>query len=318
MDVKIGTRKSPLALAQADWIKEELFKRGYTCTVVPILSLGERDTRSPLSDMVHREASGIFTKSLEEALLDRRIDCAVHSLKDMPVRVDGAFSLVAFSQRENPADVFLSREAPLSFSQIQDKAWRIGTSSPRRAAQIRYFFPHAQVVDVRGNVGSRLQFLETGKLDALILALAGLKRLFSPEPLERAVGCKGISVFELPTHAFVPAPGQGVLTVEMLKEREDNALWKDLEGLSHRASAKASQIERSLLAALGGGCALPLGALSQLDTDEKSLRLTAFLGGTDRETREKKGVFFQGEESVENQAGLVAKAVQALTTPRED
>jgi len=240
--VKIGTRGSQLARWQADWVSARLAKHGVRAEIVIIKTRGDAEVDRPLHEL---EGKGFFTKEIEDALLDRRIDVAVHSLKDLPTTLPKGLALGAIPARHDP------REALVNGTSLQGlKAGaRVGTSSLRRVAQLRFLRPDLDVVPLRGNVPTRVRKVETHDgLDAALLAIAGLERL--------GLGGKGtiIDPFDV-----MPAPGQGALGIEI--RTNDAATRKALAPLRDPASADAVAAERSLLAALGGGCQAPVAAL---------------------------------------------------------
>jgi len=240
--VKIGTRGSQLARWQADWVRERLAKHGVRTEIVMIKTRGDAEVDRPLHEL---EGKGFFTKEIEDALLDGRIDVAVHSLKDLPTTLPNGLALGAIPARHDP------REALVNGPSLRDlKAGaRVGTSSLRRIAQLKFLRPDVGVVPLRGNVPTRVRKVETHEgLDAALLAIAGLERL--------GLGGKGtiIDPFDV-----MPAPGQGALGLEV---RTNDAVTRTALALLHDpASADAVAAERALLAALGGGCQAPVAAL---------------------------------------------------------
>ncbi len=239
--MKIGTRGSRLARWQADWVRDRLAEHGVTAEIVVIKTRGDAEVDRPLHEL---EGKGFFTKEIEDALLDRRIDVAVHSLKDLPTALPPGLALGAIPARHD------SREALVSGASIAELAagTRVGTSSLRRIAQVRFLRPDLQVVPLRGNVPTRVKKVETRDgLDAALLAIAGLARL--------GLETKASIVDPL---EVMPAPGQGALGIEI--REDDNATRKAIAPLHDRVSAASVLAERALLAALGGGCQAPVGA----------------------------------------------------------
>jgi len=240
--VKIGTRGSQLARWQADWVRDRLAKNGLRAELVVIKTRGDAEVDRPLHEL---EGKGFFTKEIEDALLDGRIDVAVHSLKDLPTTLPPGLALGAIPARHDP------REALVNGKSLRDlKAGaRVGTSSLRRVAQLRFLRPDVTVVALRGNVPTRVRKVEAHEgLDAALLAIAGLERL--------GLGGKG-SVLD--PFDVMPAPGQGALGIEM--RANDVATRHALAPLHDAASADAVAAERALLAALGGGCQAPVAAV---------------------------------------------------------
>jgi len=241
--VKIGTRGSQLARWQADWVQQRLVAHGGSARaeVVIIKTRGDAEVDRPLHEL---EGKGFFTKEIEDALLDGRIDIAVHSLKDLPTTLPPGLALGAVPQRHDP------REALVNGTSLMDLAagTRLGTSSLRRIAQVRFLRPDVDVVPLRGNVPTRVRKVEQREgLDAALLAVAGLERL--------GLGAKGAPIDPLDV---MPAPGQGALGIEI--RADDKATRAALRPLHDPASAVAVAAERALLAALGGGCQAPVAA----------------------------------------------------------
>jgi len=239
--VKIGTRGSRLARWQADWVRAALAARGIAAELVVIKTQGDAEVDRPLHEL---EGKGFFTKEIEEALLDDRIDVAVHSLKDLPTRLPDGLALAAIPRRHDP------RESLVGGTSLADlpAGTRVGTSSLRRIAQLRFMRPDLQVVPLRGNVPTRVRKVESGDgLDAALLAIAGLERL--------DLGAKAALIDPLDV---MPAPGQGALGIEI--RARDAKTRQALEPLHDAASAAAVAAERALLAGLGGGCQAPIAA----------------------------------------------------------
>jgi len=249
--LRLGTRRSRLALAQAEEVAVALRAAGETVELVPIVTAGDRGVPATASP---EGVKGLFVAEIVRALQAGEIDLAVHSAKDLPAGDPDGVVVGAVPERADPRDVLVTRDgAPAG-----DGA--VGTSSLRRRAQLRRLFPAATIVDVRGNVDTRLRRLDAGDVDGLVLAAAGLGRL-------------GVA----PAHArpfdpadMVPAPGQGALAVQV---RTDDAATREVvKGLDHMASRMAFEAERTVVARLGGGCALPLGALAEVGAGEVRLR----------------------------------------------
>jgi len=241
----IGSRGSQLALWQARWIQARLQSLGVESRLEIIHTTGDKITHVALSKV---GTKGLFTKEIEEALLDHSIDLAVHSLKDMPTELPAGLTLTAIPEREDPRDAVVGgRLGDLK------QGSRVGTSSLRRAAQLRVTRPDLEISDIRGNLDTRLRKLDEGKYDAIVLASAGLRRLGwenrITEALDPAVMC--------------PAVGQGALAVET---RDDSGEAREIcRRLDHFETRIAVTAERAVLAALGGGCQVPIGAHARLD-----------------------------------------------------
>ena len=243
--LRIGTRASQLAMAQAHQTRARLMAAHRLAEgafeIVPITTSGDRIQDRPLADA---GGKGLFTKEIEEALLDRRIDIAVHSSKDMPTVLPDGLQLSTFLPREDARDAFLGRGAP----RIADlpRGARVGSSSLRRQALIRRLRPDLDVVLFRGNVQTRLRKLEEGVADGTMLALAGLKRL----------GLESIATEIMPLDAFPPAPGQGAIGIE---GRVGDARTNDLLAAIHDVpTGQALACERAFLASLDGSCRTPI------------------------------------------------------------
>jgi hydroxymethylbilane synthase len=244
--LRIGTRGSKLALTQAEGVATALAARGIEPELVPMTTLGDRGG-DPYSDPAGMK--GLFVTEIERALRDGEIDLAVHSAKDLPARDDDDLAIAAVPERLSPLDVLVTRDGELGAGS------RVGTSSVRRQAQVFRWRPDVLVKDVRGNVDTRLRKLAESEVDALILAAAGLLRLrVVPEHAQP------MSISEM-----VPAPGQGCLAVEA--RSDDEATISALAPLDHAPSRDALTAERTLMRALGGGCALPLGAFAERRDD---------------------------------------------------
>ncbi len=242
---RLGTRGSLLAWTQAEHARRMLAERfpEDSFELVKITTRGDRDHQTSLVNM---SGTGLFTKELEEALLDGRIDFAVHSLKDVPYEVASGCMLAAFLERESPWDALLTPHA--SWEALPEGAV-IGTSSPRRIAQLRAARPDLCFADLRGNLDTRLKRLEAGDFDAIVLAEAGLVRLGWQTKIRQA----------LSPEICVPAFGQGILTAEC--RAGDERVQRVLKSADVPAVRRAAELERHLMLAMGGGCKTALGAL---------------------------------------------------------
>jgi hydroxymethylbilane synthase len=232
----IASRGSQLALWQARWVAAQLSAAGHPCRIEIVKTTGDKITDVPLAKV---GTKGLFTKEIEEALLDGRADLAVHSLKDLPTELPEGLVLAAVPEREDPRDAVVGRK----LADLPPGA-RVGTSSLRRAAQLRQLRPDLQVESVRGNLDTRLRKLDEGQYDAILLAAAGLKRL----------GWGGRIAEILPPEQMCPAVGQGALAIETRAGFDGVAL------LDHADTHTAVMAERAVLGALGGGCQVPIGA----------------------------------------------------------
>jgi hydroxymethylbilane synthase len=245
--LRIGSRGSKLALWQANHIADRLRGAGHEVAIEIIKTLGDAMQHVPFAAVggTERDAKGMFTKEIEEALYAGRIDLAVHSLKDLPTELAEPFTIAAIPERVDPRDAFVSVEHA-SFEALPQGA-RIGTSSLRRQAQLKAQRPDVTCVEFRGNVDTRLRKLAEGRVDAIILASAGLERL-------------GLTAHRRECFSpliLCPAAGQGALAIEA--RAGDERTLAALEFLNHEATRYAVTAERAALAALGGGCQVPIG-----------------------------------------------------------
>jgi hydroxymethylbilane synthase len=235
MSIKIGTRGSKLALRQTETVCTKLAARGIDTERIIIATAGDTTTEVPLHEI---GGEGVFVRALDDAILSGQIDCAVHSMKDIPaLRPSGVFT-AAILKRDSAAD-FIAHSCPL------DKVRVVGTSSTRRRAQLLRHDPDISPKDLRGNVDTRIRKLNSGEFDAIILAEAGLTRLGIRIPGER-----------LPTEKFVPSPNQGTIAVV---SRADPSLMEMLSSLDHPQTRTDVAIERAMMEQLGGGCYTPIG-----------------------------------------------------------
>jgi len=245
--LRIGSRGSQLALWQANHISALLGARGHEVKLEIIKTTGDKITDVALAKV---GTKGMFTKEIEEALAEGRIDLAVHSLKDLPTEVSQGFEIAAITQREDPRDVFCSRK----YKSIEDlpRAARVGTSSLRRQAQLKAVRPDLDIYPLRGNVDTRLRKLEAGEYDAIILAAAGLNRLGKTELVRQVI----------PAEVLCPAAGQGALGIEI--RAGDSVTQQHLSFLDDTAARATTTCERALLSQLGGGCQVPIGAFAEV------------------------------------------------------
>lgn len=262
--LRIGTRGSELALFQANAVAEVLARRtGVTCDIVVIKTSGDRLADASLSEIGGKR---LFVKEIEDALLAGEVDLAVHSSKDMPALLPAGLQIGAVLPREDPHDaVVLPAPAGqgLSIHEIVSKlghAPRIGTSSVRRVAQLVRLFPGATFLPVRGNLGTRLRKLDAGEYDALVLAAAGLRRLRHADRI----------TVTIPADACVPAPGQGIIAVE-IRDNDERA-GRLLAVIDDADAAAALRSERTVVTRLGGGCQMPIGAMAAIVDGALTLR----------------------------------------------
>ena len=257
--LRVGSRGSPLALIQDDEAISQLKTRhrGLEFEVVVVRTSGDTNQTSPLAGM----GLGVFVSEIEERLLSGELDMAIHSLKDLPTRLPEGLTLGAILERRDPRDSLVNRwNCPLS--ELPAGA-RIGTSSPRRAAQLHRYAPGVQVVPLRGNVETRLRKAGGDEADGAVLAAAGLARLKMQDRVAE----------HLSPQRFVPPPGQGALAVEI--RADDRRVMDILKSIEHPATRFEVTAERAFLETLGGGCSLPVGAYAR--TMGHELLLTVFL-----------------------------------------
>jgi hydroxymethylbilane synthase len=252
---RIGTRGSKLALAQAGLVKDALAVRGCACELVILKTTGDRITDRPLADA---GGKGLFTKELDEALLSHAIDLAVHSMKDVPVALPQGLEIVALLPREDPRDAFLSPKAK-SLAELP-RGSRVGTSSVRRQALVARARPDLEIALLRGNVDTRLAKLDAGNFDAILLALAGLKRL----------GLESRATAILPAQDWLPALSQGAIGIEI--RGADAGAREAVSGLNDRATAIALACERAFQAVLDGSCRTPIGGLAEYEAETLRFR----------------------------------------------
>jgi hydroxymethylbilane synthase len=259
--LRIGTRGSQLALWQARTLAARLEAAGVDTELVIIKTTGDRLQSAPISEVGTKR---LFVKEIEDALLDDAIDVAVHSAKDMPAVLPDGLTIAAALPREDPRDAFVlppaSQGDVASALAALGRPATIGTSSVRRIAQLSSAFPGATFTPIRGNVDTRLRKLDGGEYDALVLAAAGLRRLGFSERITAAI----------PPRQCLPAPGQGIIAIEV--RNDDEQCRRALERVQDAAAAAALEAERRVVAALGGGCQLPLGALAAISGAQMDLQ----------------------------------------------
>jgi hydroxymethylbilane synthase len=251
--LRLGTRKSKLALWQANFVKEKLETLGCKVELVPITTTGDKILDAPLAKI---GGKGLFVKEIENALLAGEIDLAVHSLKDVPMIIPEGLTLSAITEREEPYDVLISRNGK-KLEELPSGAV-VGTSSLRRRVQIKRRRRDLRVEILRGNVDTRLRKLKEGVYDAIVLAYAGVKRMgFSGEISQ---------VLE----DFIPAVGQGSLAIET--RAEDERVINFVRGLNHEESRLRAVCERAFLRELQGGCQVPIGAYAWIEGDRIKIK----------------------------------------------
>jgi hydroxymethylbilane synthase len=282
MILKIGTRGSKLAIAQSLWVKKRIETRHTDIQVelVTIKTKGDKILDSPLSQV---GGKGLFVKEIEEALLTKQVDLAVHSMKDVQAELPEELILCSFPEREDPSDVLVSTKDK-SIDTLSPRS-KVGTSSLRRSAQLLHMRPDLELVPLRGNVDTRLRKLEWGEVDAIVLAAAGLKRLGLEELISHII----------PFEQIMPAIGQGALGLEV--RRYDERTIDLLDFLNHEPTEVAVRAERSFLKELEGGCQVPIAGLARLDGDAVHLKgMVAELDGSRIVSDEITGKKGQAEE----------------------
>ncbi len=276
--IKVGTRGSKLALTQTEQVVN-ILRNKFSEIKFEIVVIRTRGDvyRNSLKESPER---GLFTKEIERALLDKRIDMAVHSFKDMEVKEAEGLMVAAIPEREDVRDVLITRSGEDIFQLRKNSV--IGTGSPRRISQLEKF--GFKFKDVRGNVDTRLKKLEKGEFDGIVLALSGLKRL----------GLGKYERFALPVEVMVPSPGQGALAIEI--RCEDRMLNEILREINHRESEIGAKFEKKFLEKMGGGCHLPIGAYCKVDFTGKKINFLAFF--------EEKGVKYKANVSAQFKEGM--------------
>ncbi|MFQ5989058.1 MAG: hydroxymethylbilane synthase [Candidatus Methylomirabilales bacterium] len=281
-ELRIGTRGSVLAVAQAERLAGEL-KRRYADlapVLVKIKTSGDKFAHVPLSQV---GGKGLFIKEIEEALQEGQVDVAVHSMKDVPTEIAPGLMIAAIFEREDASDVLVSRQK-VTLDALPRGA-RIGTSSLRRQAQLLHYRPDLTVIPLRGNLDTRLRKLGTEDLDAVVVAAAGVSRLGRQDEVTEI----------LATEIILPAAGQGALGLEIRAENQE--MYDLVAPLNHGASALTVAAERAFLARLGGGCQVPIAAFGQLDGDQFHLRaMVSKPDGTEIVHGDRKGPSARAEE----------------------
>ena len=259
--IRLGTRGSALALTQSRWVAARMEREGWIVDLKIIHTTGDRIADRAFTP---KDGKGVFVAEIERALLAGDIDVAVHSLKDLPGEMTAGLTLAAVPMREDPRDVLVGRTAP-TLAALPPGAV-IGTSSLRRQAQLQRLRPDLRLADMRGNVDTRLRKLEQGQYDAICLAAAGLQRLGLAQHITE--------YFAL--DAMLPAVGQGALAVQ---SRENDAMVAALRVIHDEKTSRAVRAERTVLAAFGGGCSIPLGV--HAIAEDETLHLSAILCNPD-------------------------------------
>jgi hydroxymethylbilane synthase len=250
MKIRIGTRSSKLALWQAHYVADLLKAGGLETELVLIETRGDKILDVSIAKI---GSKGVFTEEIEEQLAQGDIDIAVHSAKDMQSQLPEGFSLIAFTEREKENDVIISHRSDLELDN-PDKPLVLGTSSTRRVATLKKYYPHAQPVSVRGNLQTRIRKMEEGVCDALLLAYAGVHRM----------GYGSMILRHLPLDEFIPPVGQGSVAIEVHEQLDAQKRERIRQLINHPPTEKRLLAERAYLRRLQGGCSVPVYALAQL------------------------------------------------------
>ncbi|MFK7952632.1 MAG: hydroxymethylbilane synthase [Ekhidna sp.] len=261
--IKIGTRKSKLALWQANHVADMLDAAGYQPELIPIETKGDKIQNVSLSKI---GSKGVFTEELEMSLRRGQIDIAVHSAKDLPSTQPEGFQILAFCERESPDDVIVAeKEIDLNNPNLV-----LGTSSTRRVAMLKHFYPHIKTVEARGNLQTRLSKLQSGIMDGLILAYAGVHRMNYDDKVK----------YWFDTERFVPPVGQGSVAIEA-HERLDQELANNIKkATNHPLTEKVLLTERAFLKRMDGGCSIPVFGHAQMEQDDQ-IMLTGGIASLD-------------------------------------
>ncbi|MBP1695868.1 MAG: hemC [Deltaproteobacteria bacterium] len=290
-ELKIGTRGSQLALFQANWVKDQVGKAhpDLNITLIKIKTTGDKIQDVPLAKI---GGKGLFVKEIEESLLQKKIDLAVHSIKDVPTEFPQGLHLSAITKREDPRDVFISRDGR-TLKTLPPGA-KIGTSSLRRQAQLLHFRNDFELIPLRGNLDTRLKKLRTMNLDGIVLALAGVRRLGLEERVTEII----------PADISLPAIGQGALGIET--RMDDKEVEGQIRFLNDRDSSISVTAERAFLKKLEGGCQVPLAAYAR--TSGRTLHVDGLVGSIDG----KRLIRHHVEGPVENAESLGIELAEVL------
>lgn len=292
MKIRIGTRSSKLALWQAYMIEEKLQSSGFETEIVTFETKGDKILNTSLSKI---GSKGVFTQELENSLLDGSIDIAVHSAKDMPSTLPEGLELIAFTEREEASDVLVSLTKGVS---LEDKIV-VGTSSTRRVATLKHYYPHIRVVDMRGNLQTRFRKLEQGICDAMILAYAGVHRMGYDEHI----------IAKLPKDQFTPPVGQGSVTIEVCpKKLGEDSIQKIKAACSDPEAELCLTFERAFLKTMNGGCSVPLFAHATLEGE--NIRLKGGLISLDGKEMLREEVVFSKTAPASNGTVLAEKLLE--------
>ncbi|MCW7755050.1 hydroxymethylbilane synthase [Desulfobotulus sp. H1] len=293
--IRIGTRKSELALWQARHVADLLHKAGMETELIPLETKGDKILDVSIAKI---GSKGVFTEEIEADLASGKMDIAVHSAKDMQSILPEGFELIAFTEREYPGDVLVSRRKTARLND-REKPLTVGTSSVRRVALLRHAFPHVKVVDMRGNLQTRIRKMDEGQCDALILAFAGVHRM----------GYDDLIAEKLPLSLFIPPVGQGCIAIEAFTHLDPARKEKIRAAVNHNPTETRLLAERAFLRRLEGGCSIPAFAFA--DLNQNRLRLSAGIidpMGQKLITREVEGYGRDAENMGHNLAGEILSA----------
>lgn len=258
MKLKIGTRGSKLALWQAEHIAGLLKTGGIDTEIITIETKGDQKLDVSIAEI---GTKGVFTQEIEHQLSQGTIDIAVHSAKDMQSELPEEYELIAFTEREKVNDILVSNNKALKLEDTS-KPWVIGTSSARRKAMLKHYYPHVTTVEMRGNLQTRVGKMEAGACDAMLLAYAGVHRM----------GFHDMIVYEFETSQFTPAVGQGSIAIEALSTMDAEAKQTIQKLVAHQESTYQLKAERAFLKTLRGGCSIPVFALARIENNQLNLR----------------------------------------------
>ena len=282
--LRIASRRSQLAMVQTKWVKQELEKAhpNLAISIEAMATQGDKILDVALAKIGDK---GLFTKELEAQMLIGRAEIAVHSLKDLPTNLPEGLILGCITEREDPADALVVNKKNDSYQlETLPSGSVVGTSSLRRLAQLRYHYPHLTFKDVRGNVITRLEKLDAGEYDCLILAAAGLTRLGFGERIHQII----------PSEISLHAVGQGALGIECVANKED--VLQIIQSLEHKSTSQRCLAERAFLRELEGGCQVPIGVKTYIEKDELTLEgMVASLDGKQLIRDKKKGLLSNPE-----------------------
>ena len=248
--IKIGTRKSKLAMWQANYVADLLDASGFQPQLIPIETKGDKIQNVALSKI---GSKGVFTEELESLLRTKQIDIAVHSAKDLQSQLPEGFSVLAFCERESPDDVIVSNKE----IDLNNPKLILGTSSTRRIAMLKHYYPHITTVDVRGNLQTRIAKMETGIMDGLVLAYAGVRRM-NYDHLVR---------YWFDTERFIPPVGQGAVAIEIHNSLDNEVAKQIKQATNHPLTEKMLLTERAFLRRMDGGCSIPVFGHAEMETD---------------------------------------------------